>query len=108
MSWISQVATVRELSVLFEVYRNMSELSSIPLSQGELLLRISLVANGYSMDKVSDLLGGSPYKREMEGDKLRAFWRFRILESERDDPYKIYLGEFVDGQLVFGFILPHA
>ena len=67
----------------------MSELSSIPLSQGELLLRISLVANGYPVDKVSDLLGGSPYEREVEGEKLRAFWRFRVLEREGCDPYEI-------------------
>jgi hypothetical protein len=86
----------------------MSELSNIPLSQAELLRRISPVANGYSLDKVSDLLGGSPYERKMEGEKLSAFWRFRILEREAGDPYEIYLGEFVNDQLVFGFILPHG
>jgi hypothetical protein len=86
----------------------MSELAYIPLSKAELERRISLVAIGDSADKVADLLGGYPYKREMEGEKLRAFWRFRILEREGGDPYEIYLGEFVNDQLVFGFIVPHG
>jgi hypothetical protein len=86
----------------------MSELSNIPLSQAELLRRICTVANGYSLNKVSDLLDGFPYESKREGEKLSVFWRFRILERERGDPYEIYLGEFVNDQLVFGFILPHG
>jgi hypothetical protein len=87
----------------------MSELVYIPLSEAELARRISLVANGYSLDQASELLGGLPYERKMEEEKLRAFWRFRILEREGlSDPYEIYLGEFVNDRLGFGFILPHA
>jgi hypothetical protein len=86
----------------------MSELPSITLSKPELERRISLVATGDSEDRVSDLLGGSPYKRELDAEKLKAFWRFRILEREGGDPYEIYLGEFVNDQLVFGFVLPHG
>jgi hypothetical protein len=86
----------------------MSELPSITLSKLELERRISLVATGDSEDKVADLLGGSPYKRELAAEKLSAFWRFRILERDGSDPYEIYLGEFVKDQLVFGFVLPHG
>jgi hypothetical protein len=86
----------------------MSELPSISLSQLELERRISLVPAGDSEAKVSDLLGGSSYKRELDGEKLKAFWRFWILEREGGDPYEIYLGEFVNDQLVFGFLLPHG
>lgn len=87
----------------------MSELSHIPLSRAELQRRIILAANGDSLEKVSDLLGGPPYKSEVEGKKLRTFWRFYIPENNGlSEPYEIYMGEFVNGQLVFGFILPHG
>lgn len=108
MSWISQVVTVPGQSRLLKLQKNMSDLFDIPLSKAELERRINLVATSDSEDEVSDLLGGSPFKRKLEGEKLSAFWRFRILEREGGDPYEIYLGEFVNDQLVFGFVLPHG
>lgn len=87
----------------------MQEVFSINVSDDELEHRISQVSSGDSLNAVSDILGGRPYKEEEMAEKRRVFWHFFLTDRAGSTPrFEIFLGEFVDDELTFGSIVPHG
>jgi hypothetical protein len=82
---------------------------SIVLTHAELQTRLALIQPGYTPEQVAETLGGAPFQAEEQEDLSRRFWRFWLEDPLWPaDPTEIYLGEFVDGKLVFGAIIPRG
>ena len=85
------------------------EFQSIPINAADLAGTLARVQKGGSYEHVNLVLGGKAYKSERRDNKKVFFWRFRILDAtEAYAQYEIYMGEFEEGKLVFGAILPRG
>ncbi len=86
----------------------MARQDRIPIQAAEMEAVIRRVSTGDSIDQVSGVLGGQPFQQIADGNKQRVFWRFQVTDRQDADPHEIFLGEFIDGRLVFGSIIPHG
>jgi hypothetical protein len=81
----------------------------IRVTAAELGEKIRRVQLGESAEAVNGTLGGPPFNEEEVSGMKRMFWRFCVGDAEAKREWEdIYLGEFVDGRLVFGSIIPHG
>lgn len=85
------------------------ELQSIPIYAADFAGTLARIPKGCSYEHVNLVLGGEAYKTERRDNKKVFFWRFKILDAtEPYAQYEIYMGEFEEGKLVFGAILPRG
>lgn len=87
----------------------MTELPAIELRRDELTQRIERVRGGMSPSDVKAALGGGEVEQEKRADVDALFWRFRLLDADDPrNPHELYMGEFREGRLLQGFLLPRG